>query len=123
VENLSYEFNLDAGEFHILLDKKKAVPDLVIPPKKIDVPLNFQGNLQIYPNPSAGNLNIYMNTAAASVLYFYDAVGHFVGSVEIATVGEQTISLALLNLSLQAGVYFCKMVSGETAEIKKFIIL
>ena len=123
VENKTFSFNLDAGEFHILLDKKKAVPDLVVSPKKIDVPVSFQGNLNVYPNPSEGNINIYINTLNPSVLYFYDAIGHFIGSTEIALVGEQSISLASLNLRLQTGVYFCKLVSGEITAIKKFIIL
>lgn len=123
VKNKVFVFDLEAGEFHILLDKKKSPPEQSIAPKSIKEPIDFQGNLEIYPNPSGGNVSIFINTPIASTLLFYDAVGRFVGSTEIASSGKQIISLNTLNIRFHSGLYFCKLVSGETIEIKKFILL
>ena len=59
VENKSFEFDLEAGEFHIITDKKKLPPQLEIPPAKIKVPISFQGYLKIFPNLYEENTSIY----------------------------------------------------------------
>jgi len=124
IKNLKFLFNLDAGEYHLLTDKQKLKPQLSIAPAEIKKDIgNFEGFLDVFPNPSSGDVSFFINTLTDSELSFYDINGRKISSILVAGSGKRIISLNSLNLVLDTGIYFCKMLSGEQVEVRKFIIL
>ena len=124
VSNQIFAFNLDAGEYHLLTDKQKTVPEIVITPKNIlKDKLNFEGYLEISPNPSTGNINFFINSFETATIQIFDMNGRSLGSFSVNGEGRRVITLTDLNLVLNSGIYFCELIGLNQREIRKFIIL
>jgi len=73
---------------------------------------------KLYPNPNNGDFNIDLPAAVGEVqLYIFDVSGK---QVYIDFAYHSGNLIALKNLS--KGLYFAKILSGQSTEILKFVI-
>ncbi|MCX6181627.1 MAG: glycosyl hydrolase family 18 protein [Bacteroidetes bacterium] len=84
---------------------------------------NSSLSLSIYPNPSNASSNIQLNlpTAANTTLTIYDNLGQVVEVINNAALGEGTHLYNLNASSYPAGIYFCKLNSGQESICSIFI--
>ena len=124
VKNNKFLFYLRAGEYHLLIDKKKDVPQWIIQPMNIIVDeLKYEGILEIMPNPSDGNFYIFIDSENDVELSFYDISGRSIGDFTVSGSEKRRVNVNDYTLSFGSGVYFCKMYDGEKIITKKFIVL
>jgi glycosidase len=124
VSDLSLDMKLSAGEYHLFMDIQKPKPDLEIPIPGPKPPIDFEGSMHVYPNPSSDQVSIYLNSSETGDIYIYDLQGKEVGHYTFNTAPvEQVIDLNDIRLHLKTGTYVCKWISSSTTEVQKFIIL
>ena len=113
------------GEYHVLTNKKLAIPNLVKPPFKISKPMGA-GLFEVFPNPSADNLNIFVNYKDRTVnqvqISFYDIRGRKIGSNTYVIANDKLFTKKDFNYSFATGLYFCEVKQGDFTETKKIII-
>ena len=123
VNNNHLFLNLKPGEFHLFTDKQQEIPELVIPPARIDSSyINIQGDFEIYPNPSRGDFQIYLNAEGNVDLYIYDISGRKIGHLVSSGNGKRTVNFSEFGLELNSGIYFCQIHNNDAIATKKFII-
>jgi hypothetical protein len=124
VKNNKFFFYLRAGEYHMLIDKKKDVPQWIIKPMSIIVDeLKFEGILEIMPNPSDGNFYIFIDSENEVELLFYDVTGRSIGNFIVSGSEKRRVNVGDYTMNFRSGIYFCKMRDGEKIVTKKFIVL
>ncbi|MBN2746955.1 MAG: T9SS type A sorting domain-containing protein [Bacteroidales bacterium] len=124
VNDNAIELLLLPGEYHLFLDKSRPKPELVIPASTPSLIYDFEGMLKVFPNPGSENLNIVYNVESESVLQIFDSHGRLVGESKVTgSKSPQTISLTNLGISLNNGVYICRLSSNDKSESVKFIVL
>ncbi len=124
VINKQYLFNLYAGEYHLLIDKQKSTPNLVIPPAAIAKDtLDFEGYLEVFPNPSSGDISFYFEISDDAEISIHDISGRTVGSLSITGHGKRIITLKDMNLILSSGIYFCELRGEYQKLVRKFVVL
>jgi len=124
VKNNKFLFYLRAGEYHMLIDKKKDVPQWIIQPMNIIVDeLKFEGKMEIMPNPNDGNFYIFIDSENDVELSFYDISGKSIGTFKVSGGEKRRVNVNDYTMNFRSGFYFCKMYDGEKIVTKKFIVL
>ena len=102
----------------------KSIPNLAIPPAAIAKDtLDFEGYLEVFPNPSSGDISFYFEIFDDAVISIHDIRGRTVGSLSITGHGKKIITLKDMNLILSSGIYFCELRGKYQKEVRKFVVL
>ncbi len=124
VENLNYEMELYAGEYHVLTTKKQDIPQLEIVALPVDKnKLTIEGSLQVFPNPSASNLSIFINTPSEAQIKVVNMEGKLIQQFTLEGSGARVINLDQKSLQMKSGIYFVEMISGDLHEMRKIVVL
>jgi hypothetical protein len=95
--------------------KAKGAPPRVKAMSPADIATYLSEDIAVYPNPTTGNFTI-SNVTNATV-YVYTTLSHLVRTFENITHNE-TININ----HLPSGVYFIKIVDGDTIKNEKIIL-
>lgn len=123
VSDVHFKIGLKAGEYHIYIDKKLAIPDTKTSTLDINKPENT--NFKIYPNPATREINIalaHFNSTPIKVnIYGIDGKMIFEKTFKNLASGDYELTI-LLDKAVKNGLYFVRIETDDWANTQKLFI-
>jgi glycosidase len=119
-----YSFELFAGEFHLMIDKWKPTPSLVIPPSPIQKDEPTSGELfELMPVPSGSELYFNINTATEAEISFFDLSGRLLKRYQVEGTGVRKLIINNASDIFGSGIFLVELTSGTQNEVKRVVLL
>ncbi|MBC3542248.1 alpha-amylase family glycosyl hydrolase [Rufibacter sediminis] len=128
VTNVNQTILLQPGEYRVYTTKRLSSSSILLASKEEEKSL--VKNVVLYPNPTGtGEVQVRYQLVAPSevTLQLYDQLGRLVSSRSLGrqTAGSHTITQSLTtqgNKRLSAGIYYCKLLTGNTAKTLQIMV-
>ncbi len=124
VSDVNAQLSLNAGEYRLYTSRKLETPIFNTVPVAVPSILSTQTGNSVYPNPSRNSFTIKVEGRSAQV-EIYNSVGQMVQKMNVADAdGTRYLKWNARNFNGQevpAGIYFCRIINGDSRETIKLI--
>jgi len=124
VSSTTATLSLQPGEYHVYTSRRLSAPDLTTPVVELgQLPV---AELLPYPNPASETTTLRYSLLKAGIvqLEIYSTNGQIIKSLttDLQQAGEHDFTWEIAQEGIGAGIYFCKVITGDRVHMARIVI-